>query len=1645
MKFLTISKKTIFMLCALLFSVIAWGQTRTGLNGAGTSESPWQIGSADDWNEFADNPYYWGGYVKLTQNITVTKIVGFENDTESFYGDFDGDNKTLTFTYTGNYGSPFYSTYNANIHNLNVSGNINASNGFSSGLIYKNYDETTVSYVTVSVNITDGNNGSAGNNCAGFLVENVASDNDKGLLNFLNCVYNGKIIAGTNSGGFCATMYNGTATFNKCLFVPADGSRITNGNNFGQVNSASDITDCYYTMKVGTSTQGVLAYSGDLPDDKIVITNTVNDITVFRPVNVAVTGVNHTYTAGTDHYVEIVGDNGHAPSYSVTFDNNIPTYETDYTVCVKKGNDVVTTVSDKGDYALVITGAGNYTGSFKKEFFVIGDIALQDPNEAYNATTNPYVITCTADWIKLSQNVNNGTGNDLSYKLTANISVSDMVGTPSHPFKGTFNGRIGDTYGAYTLTFNYGTAENPTEDVIVAPFRYTNGATIQSLILRGAIHTIAGKEAGLIGVNTSTNSNYTTVSYVINYMDFHCYEELWDAEGGGYAYDGSDVRFSYSSYEGLISASNYHGGFCGKANGGTKFERCLFDPESGGIYWAENFVYDAQGATINYNGPTSAEDGCYYTLGNNQEESEQGTRVYVNDIPSGSIGHKITNFHEKHIYKPVEVVISGANKRYIYNAGNELLNISSVGVTFNGENAITNNWCSKVITNSSLVVVESVCALGTYTLTITAPKAGVESDYKGTVTMLIRVVESSSAGWTGLQNQLSGSDKTITLPGDITAGEVDPCLVVESGTVTINLNNHTINRNFNINDASDAVVGGHVLKVLSGATVIINGPGTIRGGYNKASSNVEHAENSDGGGIFNMGNLTLNNVTIEYNKCEKYSTGVARTARGGGIYSGNGSTLIINYCTITHNEAKGGGGGVYAEKAAVFMMDHTTVQSNQSQDKGGGVRVDATNTQYIVAEGKGYATGALLKDCNISSNTVVFHDKQSASNGGGIHLDAGTLNLTNCIINNNNASKYGGGIYMMGGTINANSCSILYNKSYDSKDIFAGYGGGVCVFNGTYNMDGGTIYENSSYKEDGGGIFVASGKTLNISGKVNITSNWTDDESLSSHHTSNVYLVGSNDKIHITGSIVGSTIGVSKKGTTGRFTDGLSGNGTTNDFISDNTDYEILPDSGEAKIGAATPVTPPTTETWNITDAVILTSTVSSDVKYITFGENGRLYVNTGGSIGSGTQITNTDPNKLIIKGGQVYTTISGVYATMLKDINYASTSGEYPDNWYLISSGIATPNILDNTNLVVVNGNNYPLYDLYRFNEAVDLQWENYRANHGDFTLLQNGRGYLYRNYNDYTISMQGTLNAAGFDYLLSYSGTNELKGFHILGNPYSHDIYKGSAESAIPNGSLLNSKYYVLNPSGSKWDLTNDGTAIPPMTGILVQAIEQIGEDPNYTLTIANSTAGYVAPAKGSSDNNNIWFTINNNKYEDKACVEFRKGHGLNKISHLNEEAPMLYVHHGDEDFASVDMNPETKAFDLNFEAKTMGLYTLSVKPQGEFSYLHLYDKVAGRDIDLLNDEEYTFIGSPMDRKDRFEVRLEYSDGSESSESIFAYQNGNDILVSGEGELQMFDVTGRLVAQQRINGVEMVAKPSTTGVYIFRLNEKTQKMVVR
>ena len=435
---------------------------------------------------------------------------------------------------------------------------------------------------------------------------------------------------------------------------------------------------------------------------------------------------------------------------------------------------------------------------------------------------------------------------------------------------------------------------------------------------------------------------------------------------------------------------------------------------------------------------------------------------------------------------------------------------------------------------------------------------------------------------------------------------------------------------------------------------------------------------------------------------------------------------------------------------------------------------------------------------------------------------------------------------------------------------------------------------------------------------------------------------------------------------------------------------------------------------------------------YISSGVS--LTINDGASI-SATRITSDgNTSSLVIADGGQLICNSSVAATVEKDITASTAkSGE---GWYTIASSVNNPAITSGTNLT--DGT----YDLYRFEESEqEKPWENYKAHSStDFTTLENGRGYLYRNGASKTLSFTGNTNVGDVSCSVSNSG-GDFAGFNLIGNPYPHNIYKG-AGTAIPNsvtsGYELATGFHTLTNEGAWSTGTDNSTAILPGQGIMVEATKA------GTLTILDKTS-----SSGSKYNSEyIRFTVENAEYSDDAYAWFDKGYGLHKIDHRNPVIPMLYIPQDGEDYSIAIMKDNTEAFGLNFKANTTGSYTLKYKSNGNFDYLHVIDRMTGEDIDMLLDGEYSFVGSTQDDEARFIVKLAYKPNYGSSdETVFAYQSGSEILVSGEGELQIFDVTGRIVSTETINGVKAVSVPAQ-GVYVFRLvgeNVKTQKIVVR
>lgn len=397
-----------------------------------------------------------------------------------------------------------------------------------------------------------------------------------------------------------------------------------------------------------------------------------------------------------------------------------------------------------------------------------------------------------------------------------------------------------------------------------------------------------------------------------------------------------------------------------------------------------------------------------------------------------------------------------------------------------------------------------------------------------------------------------------------------------------------------------------------------------------------------------------------------------------------------------------------------------------------------------------------------------------------------------------------------------------------------------------------------------------------------------------------------------------------------------------------------------------------------------------------------RCYTNTDGNIA----------NQTFAFYKKVYDNASS-YSTSITGCDDSGKAG-----YYLIASPVAavTP--------TAINGFLANQYDLYSFDQSYErAEWRNYKQNH--FSNIVSGKGYLYANSGDVTLTFAGQPYNGNGIVTLDYTEGVAFSGWNLIGNPYS--------VTASLSGDRL---FYRMNTAGSDIVVRGgDEKAINPMEGIFVQA--------------ANSTDAVTfiptAPAKASNSSIALNIIGNNDNVIDRAIVNF-DGNTLEKLM-IDENNTKIYIPQNNTRYA-VACGDAKGSMPVNFKAAETGKYNISVNTDGlDMDYLHLIDRLTGEDINLLLEDSYSFIASKQDPESRFILSFTANGYNNDADATFAYQNGSEIIVNGEGELQIFDVTGRKVMTTTINGVETI-NGLNSGVYIFRVigdTLRTQKIVVR
>jgi CSLREA domain-containing protein len=268
---------------------------------------------------------------------------------------------------------------------------------------------------------------------------------------------------------------------------------------------------------------------------------------------------------------------------------------------------------------------------------------------------------------------------------------------------------------------------------------------------------------------------------------------------------------------------------------------------------------------------------------------------------------------------------------------------------------------------------------------------------------------------------------------------VDACAAGDGGLDTIQLaaSTYTLsiaggNENGNATGDLDVLIGGPMAIVGAGGTVI-DGAGLDRVLDVNASGNLTLsaltirnglATAVDGGGIRNLGTLTLSGVVVENNTATDPGTGggvasqgtlvisggsiLGNTAfEGGGVQVGVGTATLSNLL-VAGNTGNNLGGGLH-NAGGTLSLTNVTVRGNNSGGDGGGLQADSTTTLTNVTISENTASG--LGSGVRATTAINVRNSILANNAGGADCNGTLLSggNPNFVQTTANCNVFGGG------------------------------------------------------------------------------------------------------------------------------------------------------------------------------------------------------------------------------------------------------------------------------------------------------------------------------------------------------------------------------------------------------------------------------------------------------------------------------------------------------------------------------------------------------------------------------------------------------------------------------------------------------------
>ena len=459
--------------------------------------------------------------------------------------------------------------------------------------------------------------------------------------------------------------------------------------------------------------------------------------------------------------------------------------------------------------------------------------------------------------------------------------------------------------------------------------------------------------------------------------------------------------------------------------------------------------------------------------------------------------------------------------------------------------------------------------------------------------------------------------------------------------------------------------------------------------------------------------------------------------------------------------------------------------------------------------------------------------------------------------------------------------------------------------------------------------------------------------------------------------------------------------------------------------------------------------------------------------------------------------------SSSLSNSEFGWTYSEYSEhNWESNPCGWNLPNTNEDHAFFPIDIFSYHRAEFYCFLERA-YHWINFRRRSDSHWHMDNyelnipypeqedhfipGKGYLSNvdmsmwwsiDINNTTYSKQaqfmqnrGTLNNGDVEIDVTYTPENEwteLAGYNLLGNPYQSfldfDVFYNQNSSVLSNSKYANT-YAVYDPEQEKYvqympqSSTGSkaaGRCINMHQGFFIQVNTSGPVTFKNTMRTNDATPNFRGEKPAFPLIN---FTVtDSNGNTDLAILEVNRDEndGAKKLR-MGNSAGRIFFRYDNEKLAIFFRDNAEGSQSLHFAAEENGNFTLSWdRANDNFSSLTLVDNITGVKTDMLTHDSYTFEGNTNDYTSRFKIVFGTANGEDEDEDTigsenFAFFNDGNLIVNGEGQLDVVDVLGRVLYSTELTDTQnTVSLPlNAKGVCVLRItngdNMKVQKIVVK